>query len=137
MANDELEDIRRRMMDEIAMGQSKVGTPVASGAPVELNDTSFDAFLAQNEVVFVDFWAPWCAPCRMVAPVVEKLASELKGKVSFGKLNVDDNPQKSAQFRIMSIPTMMIFHKGRPVDMVVGAVPRSEIVSRLQPFIHE
>ena len=135
----ELEMIRRRMMEDITTrmkgGAAPGAQPVAAATPTNLSDMSFDEFIKRNQVAFVDFWAPWCGPCRMVAPVVEKLASELRGKVAFGKLNVDDNPVKSAEFNIMSIPTMMIFYGGKPADMIVGAVPRAEILSRLGRYI--
>ncbi len=128
----ELETIRQRMMNEIAAGRrNEAAMQAPGGVPVTLSDSSFDSFVRDNRIAFVDFWAPWCGPCRMVAPVVEALASELAGKVAFGKLNVDDNPVKSAQFGIMSIPTMMVFRNGKPADMIVGAVPRGEILSRL------
>lgn len=136
----ELEMIRRRMMEDITNRMQGGAAPgshaVAEATPTNLNDMNFDEFTRRNQVAFVDFWAPWCGPCRMVAPVVEKLASELSGKVAFGKLNVDDNPVKSAEFNIMSIPTMMIFYRGKPADMIVGAVPRTEILSRLGRYIN-
>lgn len=100
-------------------------------ATVELDKNNFESKVDGSDIAILDFWAPWCGPCRMVAPVVEALASELAGKVAFGKLNVDDNPVKSGQFGIMSIPTMMVFRNGKPADMIVGAVPRGEILSRL------
>ncbi len=131
----ELETIRKKMMADMSARMSAGPGASTGGVPVNLSDATFDGFVSMNEVAFIDFWAPWCGPCRMVAPVVEKLASELDGKVSFGKLNVDDNPAKAGQFNIMSIPTMMIFHKGKPVDMIVGAVPRSQILSRLGRYI--
>ncbi len=135
----ELEQIRRKMMEDISRRMKGSANAEQSSAvpraPTELNDASFDIFVTANKIAFVDFWAPWCGPCRMVAPVVEKLASELAGRVSFGKLNVDENPVKSAQYSVMSIPTMMIFHNGMAADRIVGAVPRAEILSRLGRFI--
>ncbi len=92
----------------------------------EINDSNF-----QNEVissaipVFVDFWAPWCAPCRMVAPAVEELAKEMQGKVKFVKVNVDDSPLTASQYGIMSIPTLMVFKSGTIVGQQIGAVPKS------------
>lgn len=135
MEDEELEMIRRRMMDELTARAGSPPQQPANSHPVTLIDSSFNSFIKGNKVAFVDFWAPWCGPCRMVGPIVEKLASELSGRVAFGKLNVDENPATSAAFNVMSIPTMMIFHGGRPADVIVGAVPRTEILSRLNRYI--
>ena len=89
------------------------------GKYVELNDANFDGNTATG-LTLVDFWAPWCGPCRAVAPTIEKLAEEYEGKVTIGKLNVDDN-QIAAKFRVMSIPTVILFKDGQPAEMYVGA----------------
>jgi thioredoxin len=93
----------------------------------ELNDSTFDKFIESNEVVMVDCWAPWCRPCRMLAPVVEELAEELKGKVAIGKLNTDDNPGISMRFEINAIPTMLIFKNGVMQQPLVGLRPKEDI----------
>jgi thioredoxin 1 len=80
----------------------------------------------------VDFWAPWCAPCRFIAPVIEELAQEYAGRVVFGKLNVDEAPSTAAEYGIRSIPTIGIFQDGVPVDGVVGAVPRAHLAERIE-----
>lgn len=77
--------------------------------------------LQSNTPVVVDFWAPWCGPCRMVSPIIEELAKEYDGKVSVGKMNVDENPQTAGQYGVMSIPTVMVFKGGKPVGQLVGA----------------
>ena len=100
--------------------------------PIEVDDSTFDQIVLQAKTpVLVDLWAPWCAPCRMVAPVVEELASEYEGKVSFAKLNVDQNPRTASRYGIMSIPTLLIFKDGKPVSNIVGFRPKAELKRNL------
>ncbi len=100
--------------------------------PVEIKETAFDeAVLQAKTPVLVDFWAPWCAPCRMVAPVVDELAEEYDGKVSFGKVNVDESPRIASQYGIMSIPSLILFKDGKPVSNIVGFRPRDELKKSL------
>ncbi|MGD0780893.1 MAG: thioredoxin [Dehalococcoidales bacterium] len=96
--------------------------------PVEINEAKFDEVVLKAATpVLVDFWAPWCGPCRMVAPIVEELANEYEGKVSFFKLNVDDNPKIASKFSVMSIPTLIIFKNGQPASNIVGFRPKPEL----------
>ena len=96
--------------------------------PIEVNDSNFDQMVLQAKIpVLVDLWAPWCAPCHMVAPVVEELASEYDGRVSFAKLNVDQNPRTASRYGIMSIPTLLIFKDGKPLSNIVGFRPKAEL----------
>jgi thioredoxin 1 len=93
-----------------------------------LTDANFDDTINNNKLLLVDFWAAWCAPCRIIAPVLEEIANETTG-LMIGKLNVDENPVKAAQFQIMSIPNLLLFKDGKVVENVVGAVPKSHLSS--------
>ena len=101
--------------------------------PIEISDATFDQEVVKADtVVLVDFWAEWCGPCKMIAPIVEELAEEFDGKVKFTKLDVDSNPRSATNFGIRGIPTLLIFNDGKPVDQVVGAVPKSVLKQRLE-----
>lgn len=106
----------------------------SSAAPV--TDSSFTQDVLESEIpVLVDFWAPWCGPCRMVAPVVDEIAEQYEGQVKVVKLNTDENPQVASQYGIRSIPTLMIFKGGQRVDMVVGAVPKTTLANTLEKYL--
>ncbi|MGG6270387.1 thioredoxin [Leptolyngbya sp. AN03gr2] len=105
-------------------------------ATAQVTDSSFDQEVLQSEVpVLVDFWAPWCGPCRMVAPVVDEIATQYEGKVKVVKLNTDENPGVASKYGIRSIPTLMIFKGGQRVDMVVGAVPKTTLSNTLEKHL--
>lgn len=106
---------------------------MASENVVELNDQNFEAEVASFQgTVLVDFWAPWCGPCRMVSPVVEEIAKEYKGKAKVGKLNTDDAPDIASRFGIRSIPTLLFFKNGAVVQQLVGAYPKGKISEKLE-----
>lgn len=103
---------------------------------VAVNDQNFDQEVLKSEIpVLVDFWAPWCGPCRMVAPHVEALAEEFAGKIKVVKLNTDESPVTASRYGIMSIPTLMVFKAGEKVDQVVGAMPKPKIAEMLNKAI--
>ncbi|MDI6840606.1 MAG: thioredoxin [bacterium] len=103
---------------------------------VKLNDTNFeDEVLKSNLPVLVDFWASWCMPCFMVAPVVEEIAKEYEGRLKVCKLNVDEGPRTASKYGIMSIPTLAIFKGGKVVDTVVGAIPKPYLEEKLKPHL--
>ncbi|HNY29455.1 MAG TPA: thioredoxin [Fibrobacteria bacterium] len=107
-----------------------------AGNVVEFTDANFEAEVVKSDLpVLVDFWAPWCGPCRMIAPSIEALSGEYAGKFKIGKLNTDDNGDVSARFGIRSIPTLLIFKGGEVVDQLVGALPKEKIAERLNKFV--
>ncbi|MCL7385150.1 MAG: thioredoxin [Thaumarchaeota archaeon] len=138
MQDDELEKIKQRKLAELMKKTSGVGSGSVTHAPSEpvtLTDENFDDFVSSNKLVVVDFWAEWCMPCRMLAPVIEELAKEYAGKIVFGKLNVDENPMTTAKFGIMGIPTLIVFKNGQPVDRIIGAMPKRQIEARLNSYL--
>ena len=109
-------------------------TPVAK-QPIILTDNNFSASVKANELLVVDFWAPWCGPCRMVGPIIEALSAEYTGKVAFGKMNVDENQIVPSSFGIMSIPTIIIFNHGKEVERLVGAYPKAHIEAMIKRYL--
>jgi thioredoxin 1 len=129
-ALDELEEIRARRMRELV---DQVST-ASIDKPIVVSDRNFEQTVKTYPLVVVDCWAAWCAPCRAIAPVVEQLAKEYSGKVVFGKLNVDENPETAQRFSVMAIPTLLVMKKGEEVDRIVGALPKSELVSKISNY---
>jgi thioredoxin 1 len=142
--DDELNEIMAKKKQDLAKQSSSgnsnnsdtgVTSKVAISKPVTLDDNNFTESVNKYPLIVVDFWAPWCGPCRMVGPVIEQLAGELAGKVVFGKLNVDESPVTSNTFGIQSIPTLAIFKDGKAVDGMVGAASKSQILSKISTYI--
>jgi thioredoxin 1 len=134
---DELEEIRKRkleqMKEQYLKGEKNMNENLPN-SPVEITDADIDNTVKKFETIVIDCWAPWCGPCRMVAPVIEELAKELQGKVVFGKLNVDENPGTSMKHQIMSIPTLLIFKNGNLVDRLIGAYPKDVLKKKLEIY---
>lgn len=129
----ELERIKEKKMKEILKGleeKRKMDAKV-----VHVTDSNFDEIVSKNPLVLVDFWAEWCMPCRMIAPVVEDLAREYAGKILVGKLNVDENPATAERFQVFSIPTLIIMKEGREVERIVGCVQKSQIEVCLKKYV--
>ncbi|MEK7447361.1 MAG: thioredoxin [Patescibacteria group bacterium] len=103
---------------------------------VVLTDKSFEGEVLKSEGVYmVDFWAPWCGPCRMIGPIVEELAKDFDGKAKIGKLNVDECPETAGKYGVMSIPTVMIFKGGKPVETFVGVQPKEVLADKLKSLV--
>lgn len=107
----------------------------SNGKPITLTDTCFSSEITKRKLIVVDFWAPWCGPCRMVGPIIEQLAAEYAGKVTFGKINVDDNQMIPSQFGVQGIPTLIVFKNGEPVETIVGACQKSHIESKFRSYM--
>ena len=105
-------------------------------ADLQFSDATFDGEVLQSQApVLVDFWAPWCGPCRMLSPLVDELSKEYEGKVKVGKLNTDDNNQVATRYRISAIPTLLFFKGGKVIDQLVGVHPKPEIKKRLDALL--
>ena len=123
--NKELERIKEKKMKELF--RNLEGKRKMSGKVVHVTDSNFNEVIGKNPFVLIDFWAEWCMPCRMMAPIVEDLAREYAGKILVGKLNVDENHATAERFQVFSIPTLIIMKNGEEVDRIVGYVPKSQI----------
>lgn len=124
--DDDLQRIREERLRELET--NLLGNP---GEIVEISDDTFQNEINEHPFLVVDLWAEWCGPCRMVAPIVENLARDFAGKVTFGKCNVDLNPRIASSFSVTAIPTLLFFSNGALVDRVIGALPEEAIRSRI------
>jgi len=139
MSNEEMEIQRikeKKLVEMMQKARAQLETAARNdGKPILLSDASFSSEISKYPLMVVDFWAAWCGPCRMVAPIIEQLAKEYSGRVAFDKLNVDENPLTSGEFEVQSIPTLLIFRNGEAVDGIVGAVPKYQIESKIKAHL--
>jgi len=131
----ELERIRRAKLQKMMKSTASGKKATALNRPIKITDATFEETIQNYPLVVIDCWAPWCRPCRMVAPVIEELARDYAGKILFGKLNVDENREVSMKYGIMSIPTLLVFKSGKLVDNIIGAMPRQMLESKLTPHL--
>jgi len=133
--DEELALIRRKKLEALSVETQKKDVSKLAGNVQEITDKTFDQFVKQNMLVVVDCWAPWCGPCRAVAPKIEELAKEMAGKVAFGKLNTDENEGVPMRFNISAIPTLLLFKNGEFVDRVVGAGTKEFMKSKFEKHL--
>lgn len=125
--------VRRADQEEV---RAALRPPVMADHTVTATDATFASLIAGDKPVLVDFWAPWCGPCRMVAPFLDEIAAEYPTKITIAKLNVDENPQTAMQFDVMSIPTILVFRNGRPTGTrIVGARPKAALLQDLAAYL--
>ena len=133
--DEEILEIKQRKLKEMQKMATMRSTMNSITRPIVLTDLNFREEISKYPVMRIDFWAPWCGPCRMVSPIIEQLASEYAGRVVFGKLNIDENQMVPRSFGIQSIPTMMILKNSRVVDILVGASPKAQIDTKLRQHL--
>jgi thioredoxin 1 len=135
---DDFEVLKMKKLEQLKKKYMKRGKTMEKmwpDTPINILDADIDETMKKYPIIVIDCWAPWCGPCRMIGPIIEELAKEMKGKIVFGKLNVDENQQTSMKYKIMSIPTLLVFKNGAFVDRVVGAMPKEMLIQKLKPFL--
>ena len=133
----ELEEIKKRKLEQLKIkymiGDKKMKDN-SPDVPLKVTDADIEANIKKYPLIVIDCWAPWCGPCRMIGPIIEELAKEKKGKIVFGKLNVDENQVTSMKYGIMSIPALLIFKNGKLVDNIIGAMPKEMLKAKIAPY---
>lgn len=133
--DEKLEQIKQAKLEELKRRVFENQVNPALDKPIEVTDATFKEITQSHSVVVIDCWAPWCGPCRMVAPIIEELAQDYAGRITFGKLNVDENLEVATQQGIMSIPTLLVFKNGQLVDRIVGAMPRQTLEPKIVRYL--
>jgi thioredoxin 1 len=131
--NEELRRIREKKLRELM--RLKERKQEMSAKPVHVTDSNFNEIVSERSLALIDFWASWCGPCVVIAPIIEELAKEYAGKVLVGRLNVDENRKTAERFQVFSIPTLLIMKNGKEVDRIVGLVPKSYVEARLKKYL--
>lgn len=135
MEDDKDEETKRieeaKLKEMMRKTVKKEGESSSSDKPVTVTDATFKETVKSNTAVVVDCWAAWCGPCRMMSPIIDEMAADYRGKILFGKLNVDENPDVACEYQIMSIPTLLVFKNGQLVERIVGAMPRPMLEERI------
>jgi thioredoxin 1 len=131
----ELERIRQLKLQEMLKGAASREQKPASTKPVEVCDATLEETIRKHRLVVIDCWAPWCGPCRMLAPIIEQLAKDYAQRILFGKLNVDENPDTATRYQTMSIPTLLIFNNGKLVDRIIGVMPRPALEAKITRYL--
>ena len=129
--DEELEKIKKKKMEELKSKKQGTDSPTS---PITLNSNNFQDTLEKYSFVVVDFWAPWCGPCKAMEPVIENLAESYAGDVVFGKVNVDENPQLQQKFKVSGIPTLLFFKDGELVERSVGLSPKEQLEAKLNNY---
>jgi len=127
----ELEELRRKKLEEMTHRKQKESASSITDPIVEVTDLNFNDVTSKEGLVIIDCWAAWCAPCRMLSPIIDELAKDYVGKIVFGKLNVDENNEVALKYQIMSIPTILVFKNGNLVDRIGQAMPRRLLEPRI------
>jgi thioredoxin 1 len=134
--DNQLDEIKKKKLEQMKKNYFNRGKNMNEmpNNPISITDADLDENIKKYTTIVVDCWAPWCAPCRMVGPIIDDLAKEMKGKIVFGKLNVDENQITAAKYQIMSIPSLLVFKNGELVDKFIGAMPKEMLVQKLKPY---
>ena len=139
--DEELERIRLKKLEEMRKYRVSRKMPDSlqeqkeENRPIKVTDSTFMEIVQKHALVVIDCWAPWCAPCHIIAPIIEELARDYAGKVIFGKLNVDENRKVAMQYQIMGIPTLLVFKGGELVDRIVGVIPRQMLEPKITRYL--
>jgi thioredoxin 1 len=134
--NDELEEIKRKKMEQYMEKYMKGEKNMEDmpDKPIEMTDADIDKHIQKYGTLVIDCWAPWCGPCRMIHPIIEELAVEMKGKIVFGRLNVDENQSTALKYKIMSIPSLLVFKNGELADVIIGAMPKQMLKPKIEKY---
>lgn len=135
--DEELEKIKKKKLEQLKnkyMKGEKNMTEKMPNIPINISDADIDQHIQKYEKIVIDCWAPWCGPCKMIDPIIEELANEMKGDFVFCKLNVDENQGTASKYGIMSIPSLLVFKEGKLIDKIIGAMPKENLKTKLETY---